>query len=115
MATGPKNRNGGPRPGAGRPRSIDVSDRERNNILKAAKLRAKTEGRKVEDLLMDCIYGFEGRDKIAALKLYYDIMLVKETKSEVTSKKVAEAPIILPASKPDPAKNNIAEMKMANG
>lgn len=112
MATGPHKGWGGPRPNSGRPRKhpaelASVSSR----FLRAAKKRAEKEGKALCDVLLDMIYSKKEttKDRIAATKLYLDVIVPKKTESSETSKNQKDKPIKLPEMKPDPAK--VIQMK----
>ena len=69
---------GGKRQGSGR-KSYNVSEREKKKLLSCARTIQKNTGMSVGDILMRMIYGKVSENiKLAALKLYYEIVTVKE-------------------------------------
>ena len=112
MATGPKTGWGGKRPGAGAKPGWNKS-RTRTVIeefLASAKKRAKETGKTLQDVLLDTIYSKKEDTKfrLAAMKIYLEVIVPKRSETEVTVNKGGKA-VKLPEIKPDPAK--IIQMK----
>lgn len=110
MGTGPKGKWGGRRPGAGRKKTPDTSVTVVSQFLRAAKKRAKEEGRGLAEVLLDIIYATEHEPKvrIQATKTYLEVVVPKRSEIEVTKNKPGKA-VQLPPAKPDPAK--VIQMK----
>ena len=108
MATGPKDvRNwGGKRDGSGRKRS-SLSDAQVKQLLKAAKQQEKKTGKSVANILMDIIHGKKSevkvKERIAAIKVFYDQTVTSVSESQVDVVKHQEPSIYLPQEMPDPA------------
>lgn len=111
MSTGPKKveNRGGWRPGAGR-KPDTLSKHQVDLMLRAAKKRAKEEGKTIDDILLDIIYGDEtnNKDRLAGIKLFKDYTIPK-IKEEGDTNKALGPQIGLPAMKEDPAK--VVQMK----
>jgi hypothetical protein len=114
MATGPKKKEnrGGARKGAGR-KGIGPSQKEVNAMKRAARKRAKEEGKGIDDVLLDIIYAkVDGisstvgvRDRLAAIKIWKDCTIAKMQQKDVTvDDKREQGPVVLPERRPDPAK-----------
>ena len=105
MATGPKNGWGGRRPNqVGRPKSVDITSKERAAFIKAARAAGRKYGRTIHDeLARMCFEAQDERTQLAAIKIYIEATKVNESRSEVTKTTRVEAPIILPEARPDPA------------
>lgn len=95
---------GGARPGGGRKPAYMLSDNQVKAMLKKARQRAKKEGKDIDDILLDIIYGVnearevvivtkkgertelklntDVKDALAAIKLFKEFTLPKQTKSE---------------------------------
>ena len=104
---GVKGRSGGYRPGAGRPRKKKtVSEKVKNNYLKAARELAKEYGEPVEKAVLRLIYKESVQDSVKAsvLKAYNEALLIKETEQDVNINHNHGPKIGLPEMRPDPAK-----------
>jgi len=87
---GIKGRSGGSRLGAGRPRKKKmVSERIKNNYLKAARELAKEFGYTIEEAILRLVYEDDVQDsvKVAVLKAYNDALLVKESEKDININK----------------------------
>jgi len=91
---------GGAREGSGRKPAYMLSDNQVKTMLRAAKNRAKTEGRTLDDVLLDLIYdraayeveksggwvetvvAVAPRDRIAAIKIFKEFTISKRVESE---------------------------------
>ena len=104
---GVKGRSGGYRPGAGRPRKKKtISEKVKNNYLKAARELAKEYGEPIEKAVLRLIYEGDVQDSVKAsiLKAYNEALLIRETEKDVNVN-FNRGPLIgLPEMKPDPAK-----------
>ena len=103
---GVKGRSGGYRPGAGRPRKKKtVSEKVKNNYLKAARELAKEYGEPVEKAVLRLIYKESVQDSVKAsvLKAYNEALLVKEAEKEVNINVNRGPRIGLPEMELDPA------------
>jgi len=107
VATGPKKKEnrGGARPGAGR-KPQSVSQSQVKAMLRAARKRAKEAGRTIDDILLDVMYGLDEqtKDKLAAIKIFKDFTMAKQTESTVEHTRRTVGPVCLPERRPDPAK-----------
>jgi len=117
MGTGPTNGWGGPRPNSGRKPSLFSQVQQKK--LKAAFNKAAREhdGVNAYDVMFELIYdkNKSARDRIAALKLFTDAALAKESNQNVNVIK-REAPTVgLPPKKADPAKLVALPDKKAKG
>jgi hypothetical protein len=95
---------GGARAGAGRKPIYKVTKGEAYQMLKAAKKREKEEGRSINEILLDIIYGNDKRNVLAAIKLFKDYTIPKHTEQEINITKTEKPTIFYPERKPDPAK-----------
>jgi hypothetical protein len=69
---------GGARPGAGR-KSYNISEKEKKKLLSAARRIQKETGKAIADILLGVIYEAKTEQiKLAAIRLYYDVITVKE-------------------------------------
>ena len=69
---------GGARLGAGR-KSYNLSEKEKKRLLSAARKIQKETGKAIADILLEMIYGAKTEQiKLAAIRLYYDVITVKE-------------------------------------
>ena len=94
---------GGKRPGAGRkPGSRQaLSVRQVQEFRKAAQARAKAEGKTLADIVLDVAYdpSESVRNRLAAIKLYFDKMLVKVAEGGEADR-VSGATVFLPEKHP---------------
>jgi len=77
---------GGNRPGSGRPKGVkNFSDEVQKDFLKAAKEKAKETGRTLGQVVVGLIYDENIQDsvRIAALKAWAEVVVVKESKQTV--------------------------------
>jgi len=103
---GIKGKSGGSRPGAGRPRKKKtISEKVKNNYLKAARELAKEYGEPIEKAVLRLIYKENVQDSVKAsvLKAYNEALLIKESEKDVNINRNRGPLIGLPAMKPDPA------------
>ena len=106
-------RRGGTRPGAGRPakpKNYLMTNYQIKKMILTARGIAKKRRKTLDAVLIEMAYDAESdRDKLAAIKVYKDLVMGK--RSTVTSKSVApvqeRSKMGLPPRKPDPAKLNI--------
>jgi hypothetical protein len=91
---------GGPRPGSGR-KSYNISEREKKKLLSEARKRQRQTGRSIADILLDFIYVAHKHPqlKLTAIKLYYDIMTVREGHRTIEEHKYDNRVVILPEIK----------------
>lgn len=92
-----KSRRGGARPGAGRKR-LALSERTRKRLQRAVNAEAKRTGKTPESVLANMIVrpGISTRDRLAAIALYYKVMLAYESHKTVEEHKYQGGLIILP-------------------
>lgn len=93
---------GGNRPGSGRPKRVKTfSDEVKKDFLKAAKEKAKETGRTLGQVVVGLIYDENIQDsvRIAALKAWAEVVVVKEKKHTVEKEKFPKPTIYLPASR----------------
>ena len=104
---GTKGRSGGSRSGSGRPRKKKtISEKVKNNYLKAARELAREYGEPIEKAVLRLVYEDKIQDsvKVAILKAYNEALLIKETEQDVNINPNQGPLIGLPEMKPDPAK-----------
>ncbi len=104
---GKKEQSGGSRPGAGRPRTKKtISEKVKNNYLKAARELAKEYGEPIEKAVLRLIYkeGVQDSVKASVLKAYNEALLIKETEKDININNNQGPKIGLPEMRPDPAK-----------
>ena len=120
----PENR-GGSRPGAGRKPVYVISEKEVKKLVKAARGKARETGKSLADVLIDLAYQTDDkRTSLAAIRIYFDHTIVKNTEKDINLKqghtgpsiykindrgeavltKFGSSSICLPEMKPDPAK-----------
>jgi hypothetical protein len=73
-------------------------------MLRAAKSRAKREGRDIDEILLDIIYRGEPRESLAAIRLFKEFTIPKASQQEIQVTKTEKPTIFYPEKKPDPAK-----------
>ncbi len=99
---------GGARGGSGR-KPICISDKEKKNLIKAAKEASKRTGKTVWDILMMHIYN--GKDQprvsVAAIKVFQDAVIAKQ--SHETKEIYNYSPAILPVLEDDPSRIDMAK------
>lgn len=99
---------GGARPGAGR-KAIDISDKEKKRLIKAARESAKKTGKSVWDVLMFWIYNKdEPRVSVAAIKIYQDAVIARESHATIEQHHFP-APVLLPVQDDDPARPEVVQ------
>ncbi len=101
-----KENRGGKRPGAGRPKGSvqTLSARHVQAMHTAARKYAKKSGREVHEVLLDLIYNeaAHDRDRLAAMKLWYQFTLPKLQEGGEADKNVWAGPaIFLPEQRPE--------------
>lgn len=113
---------GGRRAGSGRKRqTLEVTDKQVKAMLTTARKKAREEGKTIDDILMDIIYGklayevekrggriqiiFEvtPKDKIAAIKLFKEFTMARKSQVDKTVRKIEGPAIGLPPMRQDPA------------
>lgn len=112
MSTGPKDGWGGKRDGSGRKNRWSVTETQVKEMLRDARKRAKLEGKKIDDILLDIIYARSGgapahvetKDRLAAIKIFKEYSMGKHSEQNVTFQKIEGPKIFLPEMRPDPAK-----------
>lgn len=122
---------GGSRPGAGRKPAFATNDAQVMAMLRLAKKRAKTEGKTIDDVLLDIIYNKQAyevekrggrveilmevtpKDRLAAIKVFKEYTIGKRTESETHNHNYNHPePIIeLPEKRPDPGLKLVAKLK----
>jgi hypothetical protein len=96
---------GGSRKGAGRPKiAKSYSDEVKKDFLKAAKEKAKETGQTLGQVVMGLIYNEKIQDsvRIAAIKAWAEVVVVKEKKSTVEVNERIGPKIYLPEIAPKP-------------
>ena len=81
-------------------------------MIRAAKKRAKEEGKTLDEILLDIAYAQVGgieakvdvRERLAAIKLFKDFTMAKSTEQHLEVTDSRGPGIYLPEEKPDPAK-----------
>ncbi|MBM4340329.1 MAG: hypothetical protein FJ110_12385 [Deltaproteobacteria bacterium] len=73
---------GGARPGAGR-KSYNLSEKEKRSLLSAARRKQRETGKRIADILLEMIYDPQPdpkakQIKLTAIRVYYDVITVKE-------------------------------------
>lgn len=95
---------GGKREGSGRKPQYELSDAERKRLVKAARDRAKKEGKHISELLVDLAYQQDDkRTSLQAIKTYFDQVIVKASEKDVHTDRPSGPAIMLPPKKQDPA------------
>lgn len=103
---GIKGRTGGARPGAGRPRKVKtVSQKIKNNYLKAARKLSKEFGMTFEEAMLRMAFDDKTQDSVRAsiMKSYNEAMISKEVDKHITVTKDRGMAVRLPPKQPDPA------------
>jgi len=97
MTTGPKKveNRGGYRPGAGRKPEMTLSAMQIREMHKAAKKKAKEEGKTVDEVLLEHVYCDNRRESIAAIKIWKEYTTPKIHEGGETDKTAGPA-IYLP-------------------
>jgi uridine kinase len=76
-----------------------------NRVIRTFKKKQKETGKAVDDILAEFIYGeidsLKASERIAAMRIYYDLVIPKQTETSVTVNKPTTR---LPEMKEDPAK-----------
>ena len=115
---GVKGKSGGLRAGAGR-KPMDLSEEEVATYLKEVKKTAKREKTTVGSELAKMIFkepdrrgGFTWRDKLASIKLHYDITIVKRSHQTHEGEIFHKGPIEIPAVEWDHAKNEEERLEL---
>lgn len=107
MANKPKGAGwGGSRKGSGRKQVHISTDSQIKAMHRAARKRAKEEGKTIDEVLVAIIYEPETttKDRLAAIKLFKEFTMPKRTESDVKVNKSEEPRLMYPEKKPDPAK-----------
>ena len=75
---------GGARPGAGRKPAYVISNKEKKNLVKAAKKKAKETGKSIADVLIDLAYQTDDkRTALGAIRIYFDHTITKTTEKDI--------------------------------
>lgn len=95
---------GGARPGAGR-KKLSLSEKETNQLLKAARAKSRDTGDSVWDILMKMVYNPKLRTKdpravLAAIKIYSDAVVAKQVHKQVEGEIKTGPVIFLPKQYP---------------
>ncbi len=78
-----KENRGGVRPGQGR-KPIELSDREKKQLIKAARAKERETGRTVWDILIQLIYeGLSEKTQLTAIRIYQDAVISKQQHTTV--------------------------------
>ena len=116
--SGVKGKSGGTRAGAGR-KPMDLSEEEVAKYLKEVKRVAKLEKTSVAGELAKMIFkvpdrrgGFTWRDKMAAIKLHFDLTVIKRSHLEVEGEMHHKGPIILPEIEWNHEKNETDRLEL---
>jgi len=98
---------GGARPGSGR-KTYNISEKEKKKLLSEARKRQRETGRSIADILLDFIYTTHKYPslKLTAIRLYYDIITVREGHKTVEEHKYEHGVIVLPEIR-RPSENEI--------
>jgi hypothetical protein len=103
-----KDNRGGKRAGSGqKPKEPKQFSRDvKAKYIQAAEKLAKEYGYGIEECILRLLYGEEIQDsvKVGIVKLYNEVLVIRESSSTVTHKGESKPEIYLPKSKPDPAK-----------
>jgi hypothetical protein len=108
---------GGSRQGAGRPKRVkNYSEEVKKDFLKSAKDKAKETGRTLGQVVIGLIYDENIQDsvRIAALKAWAEVVVVKESKQTIEGQRVTGPSICLPPllPRPDRIKDEDGEKKL---
>jgi len=99
-----KENRGGARPGSGPKPQYQLSEKEVKLLVKAMRKKAKETGMHISDKLADLIYqDADKRTALAAMKLYYDKVIVSVSEKDVNIKQTTAPAIGLPPKQKDPA------------
>lgn len=104
----PGENRGGPRPGSGPKPGNNTrqyfSNKERREIVAAARRLKKETGKSVGDYLMELISGKDKAFRAQGIRIYLDSVISKESQQDITVQHQQTGPgIYLPEEKPDPA------------
>ena len=102
---GTKGNSGGFRPGAGRKRTIKtVSEKTKNNYIKAARELAKEKGLTLEKAFLSMVYDKDVQDTVKAsvMKSYNDALISRSTEQSISVHKESGPVIGLPPIKENP-------------
>lgn len=102
MGTGPKDRRGGARAGAGR--KPQIVEREFKGLLAAIKREAKGKGMTWQEWFARQMMGTNKELGAKYAKMFMDQIKVRVTESNVTINDNRGPAVYLPEEKPDPAK-----------
>ena len=107
MSTGPKQRpgttqRGGARPGAGRPATFGISERELNKLFKALKKEAKERGQSWQANFAKHLFAEDWHEAAAFHRMLTDQIKVNRNVQETP--KEEKKPVALPALGVDPGK-----------
>ena len=91
---------GGPRPGSGR-KTYNISELEKKKLLSEARRMEKETGKSVPGILLGLIFlpHKNPQLRLTAIKLYYDIVTVRESHKKVEEHKYDHRVVILPEIK----------------
>lgn len=99
---------GGKRPGAGRKPAYMLTENQIAAMLRTARNRAKTLGKTIDEVLLDVIYAAEDkstvRDKLAAIRLFKEFTMSKQSEQNINvTQKVGPRIGLPPVKGEDPA------------
>jgi len=99
---------GGARKGAGQPKKPpnEYSRDVKAKYIQAAKKLQKEFGYGIEECILRLLYSDDIQDtvKVGIVKLYNDVLVIRETKQEINTNQNSAPAIRLPPRKADPAK-----------
>jgi hypothetical protein len=85
-----------------------LTDHQIKTMLRKARKRAKSEGKSLDDILLDIAYGDQElkvavRDRLAAIRLFKELTMVKTLEQNINMSKQVGPVIGLPPIREDPA------------
>ncbi|MBI5017488.1 MAG: hypothetical protein HZB55_18615 [Deltaproteobacteria bacterium] len=110
---------GGARPGAGR-KPMDISEKEKASVLKAARLAAKKYGSTPWEILFRIMHNdldqtdVTVREQLAAIKIFRECVIAT-TSHNVNEETPPCAPVVLPMMADDPAKLDMNATPLMRG
>lgn len=99
---------GGARPGAGRPTIYQLSERERQRIIKAMRRSERQHRKSMGAVLAEMVFSDDKRVSATGMQVYLRDVLAKSSQQDMNvNKREFPAPdIFLPEQKPDPARQH---------